>query len=194
MWSLARVARSFLPRFIVLLPLPLLLMQGCAGLKPTPEQAQSTEFVIQGRFSVQYGEEQMSGLLHWQADGARDELLLSSQLGQGLARITRNARGVTLARSGEADIVADDVEKLTQATLGFGLPLGGLRYWVQGKTEPAAPSAGAAIAAYENGLLKQLRQDGWTIDYLQYREARPRKIHVWRDTLQIRLVIDEWQP
>ena len=175
---------------------PLLLLQACAGLQPdmAPEPGRAAEFVVQGRFSVQYGEEQMSGLLHWQADSARDELVLSSPLGQGLARIIRNPEGVTLARPGEADVVADNVEKLTESTLGFRLPLSGLRYWIQGKADPAGVLTGEETRLREDGMYDRLQQNGWTIDYLQYRDAHPRKIHVRRDTLQIRLVIDEWQP
>jgi outer membrane lipoprotein LolB len=46
------------------------------------------------------------------------------------------------------------------------------------------------------GRLAQLKQDGWVIDYLQYaadEPARPRKLVVTREGLEIRLVADNWE-
>ena len=43
------------------------------------------------------------------------------------------------------------------------------------------------------GRLARLKQDGWTIDYLQYAtDSRPRKLTVSREELEIRLVADSW--
>jgi outer membrane lipoprotein LolB len=167
----------------------LLLLHACATLQPPA--GQELEFALQGRFSAQHGEDSVSGLLSWQASDGRDELLLSSPLGQGLANISRDAQGVSLTRPGEPVMRAENAEVLTESALGFGLPLGGLRFWVQGKPDPARPHN---IKLTLDGLTEQIIQDGWTIDYPQYREARPRKIHVRREGLQLRLVIDEWQP
>lgn len=167
--------------------LAVLLLQACTSLSLT--SAKSQLFAVQGRFSVQYGEESSSGLLNWQATPDSDEILLSSPLGQGLASITRDAGGVALMRPGQKTITAESAEQLTEAALGFRLPLEGLRFWMQGKPDPARESR---TKSSETGEPEQISQDGWTIDYLQYRESRPRKINVKREDLQIRLVVDEW--
>jgi outer membrane lipoprotein LolB len=170
----------------------LLFLHGCVTVPPpaAPPERLLQSFTLQGRVSVQYGEQSLSGQLNWNAGEKSDEVLLSSPLGQGLASISRNEQGVTLTRPGESPVTAENVEVLTQTTLGFRLPLTGLRYWIQAKPDPAHPSEVRVNAA---GGVEQIAQDGWKIDYLQYQENRPRKIHVTREGLEIRLVIDEWQ-
>lgn len=187
------LSRLLLPRLSMrnALMLAVLFLQACASVQLPGSRDGDLVFAVQGRVSVQYGDASMSGLLHWQADTARDEVLLSSPLGQGVAGITRDADGVTLTRPGQETVTAENAEQLTEATLGFRLPLEGLRYWMQGRPDPARASS---TKHSETGELEQVVQDGWTIDYLQYRASRPRKIDVKRTGLQIRVVIDEWQP
>ncbi len=174
----------------------LLLLHACAALPPPAAQPSAPPagvlqaFALQGRVSVQYGEQSLSGQLNWRADAAGDEVLLSSPLGQGLASISRDARGVRLVRPGEPAVVAENVEMLTQSELGFRLPLSGLRYWIQAKPDPARASQVRRNAA---GGVEHIAQDGWKIDYLQFHENRPRKMRVAREGLEIRLVIDEWR-
>lgn len=169
----------------------LLLLHACASVPPPGPPAELPQaFILQGRVSVQYDEQSLSGQLNWRAEAASDEVLLSSPLGQGLASISRNDQSVTLTRPGEPAVTAENVEMLTQSTLGFRLPLSGLRFWIQAKPDPARPSK---VRVNMAGGVEQIAQDGWKIDYLQYNENRPRKIHVTREGLEIRLVIDQWQ-
>ncbi len=161
-----------------------------ASVTPQP---QSAAWTITGRVAVKSGENNLSGQFEWQHRGANDELLLSSPLGQGVARIVRDAEGVVLERPNEPLRRAADAESLTQAALGYTLPLSGLVDWIQGQPD--------AARLYErrfdaDGKVAQIRQDGWVIDYLQYlRDApeRPRKLIVTHDELEIRLVIDAWK-
>lgn len=175
-----------------ILTLALLVLHGCASMpSPPPVEAEILQsFTLQGRVSVRYGEESLSGQLNWRADTAGDEVLLSSPLGQGVAGISRNEAGVSLTRPGEPTVMAENVESLTQSELGFRLPLSGLRYWIQAKPDPARASKLRRDAA---GSVEQISQDGWKIDYLEFFENRPRKMHVSREGLEIRLVIDAWQ-
>lgn len=168
--------------------LVLFAVSACTTLPAVKQRALA--FSIHGRVSVQYGEETSSGLLDWQAYADGDEVLLSSPLGQGVAKITRGEGGVTLDRPGQEPVSAANAEQLTEATLGFQLPLSGLRYWVQAQADPARP---AALDKNESGEIIAIRQDGWDIGYPQYREGKPRKITVKREGLSIRLVIDSWQ-
>lgn len=169
----------------------MVLIQACTSVGPTVPVAQiSSSFTLSGRVSVQHGEDSFSGALNWTADAERDELLFSNPLGQGIASLIRSPGGVVLTAAGKDPVHAETADELTEKTLGFHLPLSGLRYWVQGIPDPGRVSESRKS---ENGGLTQLKQDGWVIDYLQYRENRPRKIHVTRDGLEIRLVIDEWQ-
>lgn len=179
-------------RMLRLLGLALLALHGCASvpLPGSPATGVSQVFTLQGRVSVRYGEESLSGQLNWRADATGDEVLLSSPLGQGMASISRTESGVSLARPGEPMVEAENVEMLTQSELGFRLPLSGLRYWIQASPDPARVSK---VRRNADGSVELIAQDGWKIEYLQFYESRPRKMHVTREGLEIRLVVDEWQ-
>ena len=135
----------------------------------------------------------MSGQIHWQHRPETDEVLMTSPLGQGVARIVRDAEGVALEVPNQPTRHAPDADTLTREALGYGLPVAGLTWWVQARPDPATPSKPPATPP---AVLAQLRQNGWVIDYLQYAAdmpARPRKLVVTREGLQIRLVADSWQ-
>jgi outer membrane lipoprotein LolB len=173
-----------------------LLLGGCASVPPVPPPvvevaAQSANWTLQGRIGVQGGEQNLSGQIHWQHRADRDELLMTSPLGQGVARIVRDGDGVTLEIPNQPTRHARDADSLTREALGYVLPVTGLTWWVQ-----ARPAPGRAFEATRDasGRLAQLKQDGWTIDYLQYAaDTRPRKLTVAREGLEIRLVADSWQ-
>lgn len=145
---------------------------------------------MNGRLSVRHAEDSFSGSLDWTSASGHDELLFSTPLGQGMASLTRTAEGVTLTPAGKEPVHAQTADELTKKTLGFRLPLAGLRFWIQGHPDPKRHFESTVA---ENGGITRLKQDGWVIDYLQYRDNRPRKILVTRDDLEIRLVIDSWQ-
>ncbi|ODU36644.1 MAG: outer membrane lipoprotein LolB [Thiobacillus sp. SCN 63-374] len=149
----------------LLAALLLTVAAGCASVSPTvPAVALPyASWTLQGRIGVQAGEQSLSGNIRWQHRAEADEVLLISPLGQGVARIVRNAEGVTLEAPNRSPRRAPDAESLTREALGYALPVAGLAY-------------------------------GWVIDYLQYAaDARPRKLVVAREGLEIRLVADNWQ-
>jgi outer membrane lipoprotein LolB len=85
---------------------------------------------------------------------------------------------------------APDVETLTRDALGYALPVSGLVWWVRAQAAPTSP---VETTLQADGRLAQLRQYGWTIDYLQYRDdGLPRKLSASRDGMDIRLVADSW--
>jgi outer membrane lipoprotein LolB len=174
-----------------------LVLGGCAAVPPAPslpfDHAPSASWTMQGRIGIQAGEQSLSGHIRWQHRADTDDVLMTSPLGQGVARIERNAAGVVLEVPNQPVRHAMDAESLTRETLGYALPLSGMAWWVQAQPDPGRAFEAAHDAS---GRLAQLRQDGWVIDYLQYAEdmpAWPRKLVVAREGLEIRLVADSWQ-
>ena len=169
---------------------------GCASAPPSPAEAVapfSTRWTLQGRIGVQEGEQSLSGQIHWQHREQTDEVLMTSPLGQGVARIFRDRDGVALEMPNQPTRRAADAESLTRETLGYPLPVAGLAWWIQAQPDPRSTFEATRDGA---GRLVQLKQDGWVIDYLQYSPdapARPRKVVVAREGLEIRLVADSWQ-
>lgn len=70
----------------------------------------------------------------------------------------------------------------------------GLPDWVLGR-----PSAGSVDAASwdESGRLTSLQQDGWKIEYAEYRDAEghqlPSRIDMRSPKLNLKLIIESWQ-
>jgi outer membrane lipoprotein LolB len=167
---------------------------GCATPPAGPVAAVaplSTNWTLQGRIGIQTGEQSLAGNIRWRHRADMDEVLMTTPLGQGVARIVRDAEGVLLEVPNQPPRRAPDAESLTREALGYALPVAGLVWWVQGRPDPGSASEASHAPA---GRLTRLRQDGWVIDYLQYAaDARPRKLVVARDGLEIRLVADSWQ-
>ncbi|SCY38569.1 outer membrane lipoprotein LolB [Nitrosospira sp. Nl5] len=158
-------------------------------------------FGLVGRVSVKGGKESFSGGIQWHHTESTDEILLLSPLGQTLAQIRGDPEGVYLTTSEQESYYAADVESLTEQVLGWRLPLAGLQYWVRGMNSPATA---AEIDMDANARVAAIRQDGWEISYLSYfpmvqtqmpaQIAEPKLLMLNRGSLQIKLVIDHWDP
>ncbi len=197
-----------------LLALPLLLGAcanlGQAPLSPAAESATAARPYRQtidlgGRLSVRYQgpyrEEALHGSFTWTQTPQRVDVELLSPLGQTLAIIHETAAGATLLQAGQAPRTATDVDNLTRATLGWPLPVAGLRDWLQGF---ATDAAGRRFVATPQSPEVTTR-DGWHIRYQDWDGGngpsgplRPRRIDLERMTAQagdvsIRIVIDSWQ-
>jgi outer membrane lipoprotein LolB len=171
-----------------------LLLSACATTPVVVQRptAADAPFVINGRIAIIQPERRDSAGLRWTHDAASDEVLLLAPLGQAVARITSDARGVMLEADGETHLAAD-AETLTQALLGWQLPLSGLRYWVA-----ALPAPGGEFRSEQDaqGRLSVLYQQGWTIRYTRYagdaRDALPLRLSLQRAGMEVRVLIDEW--
>ena len=171
-----------------------LLLAGCATIEeqPAPTGPGGEAFDLSGRVSVKYGTEAVSGKIHWQHDTASDDLLFSTPLGQGVARIVRRDALVSLTTSDQKVHQAKDVESLTDQVLGWRLPLAGLPDWVRGRA-----AAGTPVQTRLDGSarLAELRQSGWLVEFLDYNGASglPGRMRLSREDVEIRLVIDQWR-
>jgi outer membrane lipoprotein LolB len=149
------------------------------------------DFSIEARFSLRHEEKNYAGRLSWRHAGSKDELLLASPFGQGMAEIAGDPNGVRLTTSDGKLYEAADAETLTQQALGFPLPLNKLVDWVRGR-----PTAGEFDTTDAFGRPLRVHQDGWRIDY-EYDsddpQALPGRLFVVREgVLDLRLRIDEW--
>jgi outer membrane lipoprotein LolB len=162
---------------------------GCAGLtERAPGQA--VEFELTARFAARYRDDAASGQLAWRHDAGRDEVLLSSPLGQGVARVTRGPEGATLVLSDDRRFSAPDAETLTEQVLGFRLPLRGLADWVRARPESGAP---AQTEMGAQGRPASIEQRGWRIEYQAYEAGRPSRLRLTYPGLELRLAISEWK-
>ena len=155
-------------------PLALALLSACAGIERSSiEQA---EFDLAGRIAARYRDESFSGNLAWRHARSADEMLISTALGQGVARIVRDGEAVTLTTAEPREYKATDAESLTEQVLGFRVPLAGLAHWVQGLPAP------------------ELESRGWKVEYQERdAEGRPKRLRVTYPGVELRLAISEWK-
>lgn len=177
-------------RTLSFLPLIAALLGACASLAPS-QAVREGEFAVAGRVAVRYGDEAASGRVTWRHSDSDDDLLISTPLGQGIAEITRREGVYTLVTSDGQRFTAADPERLTEQALGYALPLAGLPDWLRGRAQPGVP----ADTRYDGAQLAELRQQGWTIEYLAYDDDRrlPMRVRLTRGAFDIRLAIEEWQ-
>ncbi|WP_027801228.1 lipoprotein insertase outer membrane protein LolB [Paraburkholderia dilworthii] len=183
-------------------------LAGCASVKPqgpstsnaaTAVTAQTSR-AYQGRFAVQYNDQNGQqrnayGNFSWQETGDTVTLQLRNPLGQTLAIVTSSPASATLELPNRQPLTADNVSTLMQNALGFALPVEGLRYWLQPSPAPTS-RAKTERDPEQPSRLKEITQDGWTIDYLAYAEAPAtgvKRVNLTRSEppLDIKLVLDQ---
>jgi outer membrane lipoprotein LolB len=172
----------------VLLSVVLLLAGGCAQLQT--KVPQDIEFDLSGRLAARYGKDAFTGNIAWRHAKSADELLITSSLGAGVARIVREGDSVVLTTAEPREYRASDAEALTEEVLGFRLPLSGLADWVRGRPSDKA----AAKADYdEQGRLRSLEERGWKIDYQEYEGKLPSRMRLTYPDIELRLAISKWE-
>jgi outer membrane lipoprotein LolB len=183
-------------------------LAGCASVKPqgpstsnaaTAVTAQTSR-AYQGRFAIQYNDQNGQqrnayGNFTWQETGDTVTLQLRNPLGQTLAIVTSSPASATLELPNRQPLTADNVSTLMQNALGFALPVEGLRYWLQPSPAPTS-RARTEKDPDQPSRLKQIMQDGWTIDYLAYADAPAtgvKRLNLSRSEppLDIKLVLDQ---
>lgn len=167
----------------------LALFLGACAQAPVGPPPADTEFDLGGRLGARYGDESFSGNLAWRHARSSDEMLISTPLGQGVARIVREGDAVTLSTAEPREYHAADAESLTAQVLGFRLPLGGLADWVRARPSPDSP---ATIERAPDGRLVKLEQRGWQIEYQEYSGALPYRLRLTYPGIELRLVISRW--
>jgi len=169
-----------------------LLLAACAEMQ-FRLPLQDIDFELAGRIALQYGDNAGSGNIAWRHGARDDELLLSTPLGQGVARIVREGEQVTLTAQDGREYRASDAESLTERVLGFRLPLVGLADWVRGRAAPAPAAAPTLERRDGEGRLLELEQTGWRIEYQAYAGDRPTRLRVRYPGLELRLAISTWK-
>lgn len=156
----------------------LLLLAGCATAPPLPPRPAAdaiAAFAFYGRLAVRQGETRHHMKIDWQHSAARDEILLATPLGQGVAEIVRDAAGARLTLADKRSFTADDWGTLAEQVFGFRLPLSATSRWLLG-----------APADTEGWRMRVIERESAAAD------ALPTVIELERDDMHVRLQIDAW--
>lgn len=164
------------------------VLAACVSVAPRPPEG-PLEFQLSGRLAARYEGESFTGNVTWSHAAQGDEMLISTPMGQGVARIVRGPEGVTLRTAEPREYRAPDAETLTQKVLGFRLPLAGLGDWVRARPAPGAPFQ---VENSEGGRPRVLEQSGWRVEYLEYEGERPRRLRLTYPGVELRFAVSEW--
>ncbi|KMQ80415.1 Outer membrane lipoprotein LolB precursor [Candidatus Burkholderia pumila] len=183
-----------------------IILSGCAVQQPTTKNASNslsaqTSRAYHGRFAVQYSDQNGTprnayGNFDWQETGDTVTLQLRNPLGSTMAIVTSSPSLAMLELPNRQPVNAKNVSDLMQNTLGFALPVEGLRYWLQSSAAPNSRAQTELDLTSNNGRPKEIRQDGWTIDYVAYADAPAtgvKRVNLSRNEppLDIKLVLDQ---
>ena len=166
----------------------LLAIGACAQLET--KAPQDVEFDLSGRLAARYGKQAFSGNIAWRHARSADELLITSSLGAGIARIVREGDSVVLTTAEPREYKARDAEALTEEVLGFRLPLAGLADWVRGRP---SDKSGAKAEHDADGRLRLLEERGWKIEYQEYEGKLPSRMRLTYPDIELRLAISKWE-
>ncbi len=165
----------------------------------TPELSTQTMHAYHGRFSVRYVDQNGQprnayGNFDWQQQGDTVTLQLLNPFGQTLAIVTSSPASATLEVPNRQPVTAENVSELMQRTLGFSLPIEGLRYWLESSPAPTS-RAKTIVDPEQSSRMKEIDQEGWTIQYLAYADAPAagvKRVDLTRHDppLDIKLVLD----
>jgi outer membrane lipoprotein LolB len=156
---------------------------------------------LAGRLSVNYRKEgrpeSITGNFNWSQRPGRIDVSLASPLGQTIAAISVTPEEATLTQADRAPRTARDIDTLTAQSLGWQLPVSGLRDWLQGYATDAEGKRFVASPANNSVYTR----DGWRLRFVAWQDENaahpaPRRIDAERsatadsDELAIRIVID----
>lgn len=181
-----------------------LTLAGCAttaARSTAPVAPYVDTLAVSGRLAVNYSRdgkpESLSFPFEWEQTPHATDVSLLNPLGNIVAKIKVTPDAATLTEAGKAPRMAADIDSLSAQTLGWSLPVSGLRDWLQGYATARDGSRFAASPAKDTVLTR----DGWQVRFVSWQDEnaavpKPKRIDVTRiaasqvDELNIRIVIN----
>jgi outer membrane biogenesis lipoprotein LolB len=135
-------------------------------------------FEASGRLAVRQGDRSDIAKLRWTRHRDSDLWVISSPIGNEVARLESRARGATLTRAGAASESAESFQALTEKLLGVPLDPNEIASWLHGGLPGNAPG-------------------DWKVTVDETQRAGKvdlaRRITATRGDVVVRLVVDEYR-
>lgn len=162
--------------------------------RTTAASSKITSWEISGAIAARNKNKGWNASLNWLQRGSNQyQIRLSGPLGGGTMIISKQGGKITL-RDGAKTVSSSNASALLKQQTGVSLPVGNLYYWVRGVP---APGSVQGEKREQNGRISVLKQDGYTIQYLQYSMAGqtllPSIIKLQGNGVFIKLVIKNWK-
>jgi outer membrane lipoprotein LolB len=179
-----------------------LSLGGCTATTPPPAMSSALQsqllalahWRMEGRIGIKTSADAFQASLQWEHERNQDRVRVAGPFNQGGVSIVLQDDLILIRDNRGVLRTSRDAAGLLRQELGFAVPLASLRYWVIGIPEPASPGA----PRYDDtGLLRQLRQDGWSLEYERFVPvqgfALPQKLSAQGAEMKLKLVVDDWK-
>jgi outer membrane lipoprotein LolB len=188
-----------------------LLLAACSG-RPVHDSQQSSDaslakfgerhtvltrrpdWVMEGRLSVDDGEEGGSGRISWQVSGLTTQIDFHAAMGRGAWRLVMSGQGAVLETADGRVLREPTVNELLQKEIGWAVPVEALSWWARGL---AAPDGGDQLQLDDAGLAEQILQQGWVVNYRRYGEfvgqMMPVRLNASKGEYRVKLAVSEWR-
>ena len=148
---------------------------------------------VQARAVVKLEGEAYNLGIRWQQNFGQFIILLQAPFGQGVIRIESiSDDDYRLSLPDGRVLHNSSPEALLEQVIGWSIPISGLEYWIRGLPQPESEFSHRFDDA---GRTRYLKQDGWSIDYIDHFESPelPRRLKLAFDHILIKIVIERWQ-
>lgn len=154
-----------------------------------------------GRVALANGSRGGSGRIDWRQAGDAYVVTLSAPVTRQSWKLSGDAAGARIEGIEGGPREDRDAVRLLRETTGQDIPVGALAAWASGARADPAQFGPATLQFDADGRLVRIEQDGWTIDYLGWRDeidasgqplSLPVRIDARRDPAKVRLAIDAW--
>jgi outer membrane lipoprotein LolB len=178
---------------LIALALALSTVAGCAITPSAPPSSAAVapyrdEIELAGRIGINYShdgkKESATVSFNWQQTRTNTDVTLILPTGQTMAVINVTPTSATLTESGKPPQRAPNVDALTQKTLGWVMPVSGLREWLQGYATDRDGKRFVASPANDTVITR----DGWKLEYVSWQDEKaavpqPKRIDATRIVL-----------
>nr|VFK42277.1 MAG: outer membrane lipoprotein LolB [Candidatus Kentron sp. SD]VFK48089.1 MAG: outer membrane lipoprotein LolB [Candidatus Kentron sp. SD] len=152
------------------------------------------QWSVSGRLAIRANQDAWNVGMHWRQKDDDYRIRFHGPLALGSAEIVGGPDGVLLRTTRREEFFADDPESLLSDTLGWRIPVSGLRNWILGRPEKDISTDELEIDT--RGRLKRLHQSGWEIRYLDYRLVGdielPTRLDLKNARFDARIRIGKW--
>jgi outer membrane lipoprotein LolB len=155
-----------------------------------------------GRVALSNGRNGGSGRIEWRQSGDEYEVTLSAPVTRQSWKLSGDAASARIEGIEGGPREGADVVQLLRETTGLDIPVGALAAWAGGARADVATFGAASLGFSVDGRLARIEQDGWTVDYLGWRDEAigdgssslqvPVRIDAHRGQAKVRLAIDAW--
>ncbi len=154
---------------------------------------------LNGKLGIRTAEESGSATLKWIQTQQEYRIQLSGPFGQKSMLITGTPSKVILEEAGKKPLTANTAEALIKKAVGWTLPVTQLAFWVRGVPSPREKIT--RLRTNELGLIDELEQGGWVIQYSSYRQwdiqgkqlTLPQKVIAQYRDVRLILAVRNWQ-